>query len=76
MEIGSLLISLEEQYLFVMPEDNKLYQTGPFFPCNKIAKESLMMLLGFDNNERYYNMKVLLEDGRTGYLSIDYLELV
>ena len=76
MEIGNLLIVHEDQYLFVICEDQRIYEDGPFFPLNKITKESLMILLGIDNDEHYYNVKVLLEDGRVGYLSIDYLSIV
>lgn len=56
MEIGNLLIVYEEQYLFVVCEDQHIYEAGPFFPLNKIAKESLMILLGFDNDKHYYNV--------------------
>lgn len=67
MKSGDLLIIREDQYL---------YDNEPIFPRYKALKDSLMILLSLEETEEFYNIRVLLQDGRVGYLNVDFLEVV
>jgi hypothetical protein len=67
MKPGDLLIVREDQYL---------YNNEPLFPWHKVLRDSLLIFLESEENEEFYNIRVLVDDGRTGYLNGDFLEVL
>ena len=67
MKPGDLLIIREDQYL---------YNNEPLFPWHKVLKDSLMIFLESEAREEFYNIRVLVDDGRVGYLNVDFLEVL
>lgn len=65
MKVGELLRTTKYTYL---------YQDEPIFPWNKIPSGTLLIVL--DTHDPTGKIQVLLTDGRTGWLEVDFLERV